>query len=137
MQKLPELSIFFPFWNEEDNVRTVVKNAIPVAKKVADKWEIILVDDGSTDDTLTIAKELAKQNEHIRVISHKPNRGYGAALKAGLTNARYKYIVFTDGDAAICISCKKKVRETNAIIECSEDFPSCNKLRSSIFDVPP
>lgn len=98
MQKLPELSIFFPFWNEEENIQKVVKSAIPIANKVAAKWEIIMVDDGSTDKTLEIAKKLSAKDKRLRVISHQPNRGYGAALNSGFTHAKYKYIVFTDGD---------------------------------------
>lgn len=98
IKKISELSIFFPFWNEEENVVKVVNNAILVAPKVADKWEIIIIDDGSSDNTLRIAKKLEENNTHIRTISHQPNRGYGAALKAGFTNSKYKYIVFTDGD---------------------------------------
>jgi glycosyltransferase involved in cell wall biosynthesis len=99
LQKLPELSIFFPFWNEEENIKSVIKNAIPVANKAATKWEIIMVDDGSTDKTLEIAQKLAAKDKRLKVISHQPNRGYGAALNSGFTNAKYKYIVFTDGDA--------------------------------------
>lgn len=96
--KLSELSIFFPFWNEEKNVKGLINKAIPVAEKVANKWEIIAVDDGSSDDTLNIALELSKKNKNIKVVSHEPNRGYGAALKEGFSNSKYKYIVFTDGD---------------------------------------
>lgn len=97
-KKLPELSIFFPFWNEEENIEHVVKSAMLVAQEVAEKWEIIMVDDGSADKTLVKAKELAKVNKNLRVVSHSPNRGYGAALKEGFAHARYKYVVFTDGD---------------------------------------
>ncbi|CAN5172856.1 hypothetical protein BH11PAT1_BH11PAT1_3560 [soil metagenome] len=96
--KLSELSIFFPFWNEEKNIEEVVKKAIPVAEQVAEKWEILMIDDGSSDQTREIAKKLAAKNSHLKVISHTPNRGYGAALRAGLSNAKYKYIVFNDGD---------------------------------------
>ena len=98
MKKLPELSIFFPFWNEEKNIEKVVKKAILVAEKVADKWEILMVDDGSADKTLEIAKRLAKSNSNLKVITHIPNRGYGAALKDGFESSQYKYVVFTDGD---------------------------------------
>lgn len=97
-KKLPELSIFFPFWNEEENIEKVVANAIPVAKMVAKKWEIIMVDDGSADKTLQIAQRLAKTDDHLKVVSHQPNRGYGAALRSGFENAQYRYIVFLDGD---------------------------------------
>lgn len=98
-QKVAELSIFFPFWNEEKNIETVVTKARSVAQKVATKWEIIMVDDGSSDSTFTIAQKLAKADpSHLRVVQLKPNRGYGAALKTGLSSARYNLVVFTDGD---------------------------------------
>ncbi len=96
--KLPELSIFFPFWNEQDNIEKVVKKAIPVAEKLAEKWEIIVVDDGSSDNTLQIAKKIAETHPNIIVVSHDSNRGYGAALKSGFEKSKYNLIVFTDGD---------------------------------------
>jgi len=97
-QKLDELSIFFPFWNEERNIEEVVERAIPVAGQVAKKWEIIMVDDGSVDKTLEIAKRLETEHKNLRTVSLHPNRGYGAALKAGFEHAKYNYVVFTDGD---------------------------------------
>lgn len=97
-KKVPELSIFFPFWNEQDNVEKVVLNAISVAQKVAEQWEIIMVDDGSSDKTLEVCQQIVKKDPHLRVISHQPNRGYGAALKEGFENAKYNLVVFTDGD---------------------------------------
>lgn len=96
--KLSELSLFFPFWNEEKNIERVVMSAIPVLEEVSNKWEIIMVDDGSSDKTLEISKELASKNSNLKVVTHSPNRGYGAALKSGLENSQYKYVVFTDGD---------------------------------------
>lgn len=98
MHRVPELSIFFPFWNEGKNIEAVIGKAIPIAKKVAKKWEIIMVDDGSSDNTFEVAKRLESKNSNLRLISHQPNRGYGAALKEGFDNARYKLIVFNDGD---------------------------------------
>jgi glycosyltransferase involved in cell wall biosynthesis len=98
MRKVSQLSVFFPFWNEQENIETVIKKAIPVLGKVADKWEIIMVDDGSSDKTLEIAKELAKQDSRLSVVSHTENRGYGAALKTGFATAKYNLVVFNDGD---------------------------------------
>lgn len=98
MAKIKELSIFFPFWNEEENIESVVEKAKEVVEKVAEKWEIIMVDDGSSDKTLEIAHKLATKDKRLRVVSHQPNRGYGAALAAGFLNSQYQYIVFTDGD---------------------------------------
>ena len=115
-KKLPELSIFFPFWNEEKNVEPVVLKAAEIAPSIADKWEIIIVDDGSDDSTLKIAERLAGNDKNIRVISHQPNRGYGAALKAGFENAKYDYVVFTDGDLQFNFS------EVTNLIEKIDDF---------------
>lgn len=97
-KKLSELSIFFPFWNEEENIEQTVKSAVKTAEKIASKWEIVMVDDGSYDNTLKIAQKLAKQDKRLHVVSHQPNRGYGAALKAGFENTKYNTVVFTDGD---------------------------------------
>lgn len=98
MNKLPELSIFFPFWNEEKNVKKVVEDAVPVAREIAEKWEILMIDDGSSDNTQEEAKKLSRKYRDVKLISHSPNRGYGAAIKSGLINSQYKYVVFTDGD---------------------------------------
>lgn len=97
-KKLPELSIFFPFWNEEGNIDEVVSKASTIAPQIASKWEIIMVDDGSSDKTLEKANALARKDANLHVVSLHPNRGYGAALKTGLESAKYKYIVFSDGD---------------------------------------
>lgn len=110
-RKLPELSIFFPFWNEEKNVKYVVENAIPLADEVARVWEIIIVDDGSSDNTYKIGQELSKKHRNVRVVTHSPNRGYGAALKEGFSSSNYKYIVFTDGDRQFDFSEVKKLIE--------------------------
>ena len=98
MAKFEELSIFFPFWNEQDNVESVVQKAIVVAEKVAKRWEIIMIDDGSSDKTFEKIKKLAINDERLIPVSHKVNRGYGAALKTGFEKARYDYVVFNDGD---------------------------------------
>ncbi len=109
--KIPELSIFFPFWNEEKNIEKVIKKAIPVAKKVASKWEIIIIDDGSSDKTYEIAKKLTKENSNLVVVTHDKNRGYGAALKSGFEKAKYKYVIFTDGDGQFDFSQTPKLIE--------------------------
>jgi len=96
--QVEELSIFFPFWNEEQNIENVVLKAIPVAQNIAKKWEILMIDDGSSDSTLKIARNLAQKNKNLKVITHQPNRGYGSSITEGLTHSKYKSIVFSDGD---------------------------------------
>lgn len=102
-----ELSVFFPAYNEEENIKKTIENARTKLLKVAEKWEILIVNDGSTDRTGEISKKLAdgdKQSlragtrERIKVITHKENRGYGAGLKTGLYNCRYEWIAYTDSD---------------------------------------
>jgi len=120
VKKLPELSIFFPFWNEEKNVESVVSKAAEVAKDIAEKWEILIIDDGSNDDTLKIAQNLAEKNSKIKVFSHSPNRGYGAALKEGFDHSIYEYVVFTDGDGQFdfreCVKFCEKIEDADIVI---------------------
>lgn len=93
-----ELSVFFPAYNEEKNIKNTVQKAVGVLKRIADKWEIIVVDDGSKDKTGEIVKRLMAHEPRISLITHTPNRGYGAALKSGFYNAKYTWIAFTDAD---------------------------------------
>ena len=92
------LSVIFPAFNEEANIRHTVEAARIVLPKLARTWEIILVNDGSRDATTPICDELADQYPEVRAIHHVENRGYGAALKSGILAARYDYIFFTDSD---------------------------------------
>lgn len=92
------LSVIFPAFNEEANIRYTVEAARLVLPKLAQTWEIILVNDGSRDATTPICDELAAQYPEVRAIHHVENRGYGAALKSGILAARLDYIFFTDSD---------------------------------------
>jgi len=129
-KKVLALSIFFPFWNEEKNIEKVIKNAIPVAEKVAEKWEIIAVDDGSSDRTLEIAEKLAKAIPNITIVSHKINRGYGAALRSGFEKSKYDLIVFTDGDGQFDFS------ETNKFLDKIDKSDVVIGYRKKRFDNP-
>jgi hypothetical protein len=71
---------------------------IRVLPKVATRWEIIVVDDGSSDATALICQELKAQYPQVDVICHEENRGYGAALKSGIMAANYDLIFFSDSD---------------------------------------
>lgn len=97
-KKISELSVFFPTYNEEENIEKTVEKSVVVLGKVADNWEIIIVDDGSTDKTGEISRKLGQKYARIRVITHKKNKGYGSSLKTGLYASRFKWITYTDSD---------------------------------------
>lgn len=96
--QLKNLSVFFPVFNEEGNIENTVLGAVKVLEKLGLEYEIIIVNDGSTDNTEKVAEKLSNRNSRVRVINHPKNLGYGEALKSGFYNAKYDVIVYTDGD---------------------------------------
>ena len=98
MKRLPQLSIFFPCYNEEANVERTTRNALEAARKYADAYEVIIVNDGSRDATAQIADRLAAELPNVRAVHNNPNRGYGGAVARGLAESRMQWIFFTDGD---------------------------------------
>jgi glycosyltransferase involved in cell wall biosynthesis len=99
MTRVARLSYFFPAHNEEANIEGLVAEALETLPSLADRFEIIAVDDGSRDGTFRLADELAAQHpDLVRVVHHPVNLGYGAALRSGFAAARYELIAFTDGD---------------------------------------
>jgi len=93
-----DITFFFPVYNDERTVRTVAEKAETFLKDVAGEYQIIIIDDGSPDNSGKIADQLAKENDRIRVIHHEVNKGYGAALKTGFEASEHEIICFTDGD---------------------------------------
>ena len=94
-----ELSVTFPCYNEEANIENTVNIAIPIIKKTAKKWEVIIVNDGSKDNSLEKIKKLQKKwGKDIILVNHPQNRGYGAAFKSCFYSARYHWIAFCDAD---------------------------------------
>lgn len=94
----PDISLFFPVYNDEHTVRTVARRAIELLEEVANEYEIIIVDDGSPDASGAIADELAAGNARIQAIHHPENRGYGAAMQTGIAASSYDIICMIDGD---------------------------------------
>lgn len=92
------ISVFFPCYNEQANIARVVEQAVGVLEGMGADYEIIIVNDGSADDTGRIADELAAGNERIRAVHHDRNRGYGAALQSGFRAACKALVFYTDGD---------------------------------------
>jgi glycosyltransferase involved in cell wall biosynthesis len=97
--RVARLSYFFPAHNEEANIEGLVEEALASLPGLAETFEIIAVDDGSSDRTASLAEGLAERHpDVVRLVRHPVNLGYGAALRSGFAAARYELIAFTDGD---------------------------------------
>ena len=98
------ISVFFPCYNEQDNIARVVEQALSILEKLNTEFEVIIVDDGSRDKTGQICDELAKQNDRIKVVHHRANLGYGAALQSGFRATTKELVFYTDGDGQFDIN---------------------------------
>jgi glycosyltransferase involved in cell wall biosynthesis len=94
----PNISLFFPVYNDENTVRIVANRALELLEEVADSYEVIIVDDGSPDSSGDIADQLASEFEKITAVHHAENKGYGAAMKTGIAASKYEIICMIDGD---------------------------------------
>ncbi len=98
------VSVFFPCYNEQDNVAQTIKKALAVLEELGADFEVIIVNDGSSDSTGRIADEIAEQNNRLKVVHHPTNLGYGAALQSGFKAAAKKLVFYTDGDGQFDIT---------------------------------
>jgi glycosyltransferase involved in cell wall biosynthesis len=98
MDRTLEISAVLPAFNEEENLEAVARDLIESLARVAGRFEVIIVDDGSTDGTAKIADDLARGDERVSVVHHESNKGYGAALVSGFKAARMDWIFFMDSD---------------------------------------
>jgi uncharacterized protein (TIRG00374 family) len=107
--KQPSLTVFFPCYNEEENVEKQTLDVDRVIGEIVEDYEVVIVDDGSTDRTGEIAERLAREHPHVRVIRHPRNLGYGTALRTGFTGAKKDLILYTDGDCQFDIRDVRKL----------------------------
>jgi len=95
---MESLSIVLPAYNEAENVAAAVRAVSQVAQTLGREYEILVVNDGSKDDTGQIVRDLEPQVPGLRLVEHYPNRGYGGALKAGFEAATKDLIAFVPAD---------------------------------------
>lgn len=98
MKELSSVSVVVPAYNEEENVRALIVRTVQALESINVDFEIILVDDGSEDNTLLIMKQFARENERIVVVRHLKREGKSMALRSGFARARGEAIVIMDAD---------------------------------------
>ncbi len=92
------LSIFFPAYNDSGTIASLVITALRTARALTPDHEVIVVNDGSADNTAEILDELARTYPQVRIVHHEKNRGYGGALRTGFASATRELVFYTDGD---------------------------------------
>jgi len=118
------ISVFFPCYNEQENVGRTVEKALEVLERLNADFEVIIVDDGSSDGTGQIADEIAGRDGRVKVVHHEGNLGYGAALQSGFKAATKEFVFYTDGDGQFDIN---EMPSLLALME-RYDIVSCYRL---------
>lgn len=95
----PSISVFFPAYNDGGTIPSMVITALLTLRELTDDYEVIVVNDGSSDYTPEVLDELARLYHRVRIIHHQKNRGYGGALRTGFASATKDLVFYTDGDA--------------------------------------
>jgi glycosyltransferase involved in cell wall biosynthesis len=103
MSNFESLTIFFPAWNEEDTIERAVIAAGEAADDLIEEgeiswYEVLIIDDASTDATAEVADQLAAKDDRVRVVHHPQNRKLGGSLKTGFAEARGELVLYTDAD---------------------------------------
>jgi len=98
-RKFRSLSVFFPAYNDAPSLPDLVRTTFEVLERHVEDYEVIIVNDGSEDNTAEVLEDLRRHYApHLRVITHPENRGYGGALRTGLAAAKRDFVFYTDGD---------------------------------------
>jgi glycosyltransferase involved in cell wall biosynthesis len=92
------LTVFFPAYNDSGTISSLVIAAVQTAGRLTPDFEVLVINDGSTDPTAEIVDELVRLYPQVRAIHHEKNRGYGGALRSGFASASKEWVFYTDGD---------------------------------------
>lgn len=98
-EHLTSISCFFPCYNDAGSIAKMVADAAAALATVTGDFEVIVIDDGSSDNSLEVLEGLQPTAPYLRIIKHEVNRGYGGALRSGFEAAAKEFVFYTDGDA--------------------------------------
>jgi glycosyltransferase involved in cell wall biosynthesis len=93
------VSAFFPCYNDAESIGKMVRDVHAALATRVDDFEVIVVNDGSKDNSLAVLGDLASELPRLRIVNHEVNRGYGGALQSGFKAATKQWVFYTDGDA--------------------------------------
>lgn len=99
MNRLSSVTAFFPCYNDAGTIPTMIIRVLQTLQEVTDDYEIIVINDGSADDSARVLDEMARHYDRLRVIHRSQPSGYGGVLRAGFAAAEKDWIFYTDGDA--------------------------------------
>jgi glycosyltransferase involved in cell wall biosynthesis len=95
---LSSVTAFFPCYNDSQTIADLVRNIEASLKRITADYEIVVVDDGSRDNSVEVLEALGTEVPSLRIVEHIVNRGYGAALTSGFAAATKDFVFYTDGD---------------------------------------
>jgi len=98
------ISVVLPAHNEAENIRITVENCVAYLEQNVLDYEVVVVNDGSSDDTQKIVEELQSTNSKVVLVNHTVNMGYGFALRSGFEKASCEHIFFMDSDGQFDIN---------------------------------
>jgi glycosyltransferase involved in cell wall biosynthesis len=96
--RLSSVSAFFPCYNDSNTIAGLVGMVDFALRQITDDYEIIVVNDASTDNSAQVLAQMQAERPALRVVTHEKNRGYGGALGSGFRSATKDYVFYTDGD---------------------------------------
>lgn len=113
----PGLSLVIPAFNEQESIARAIREAEEALSVHFAHYEIVVVDDGSTDNTVAEVLRVLPVARHTRLLRHDVNRGYGAALRTGFSAARFEWVAFTDAD------CQFELQELPRLAALMQEVP--------------
>jgi len=135
-----ELSVVVPFFNEEKNVKNAADSLVKYIRELNISYEIIMVNNGSSDSTLKIIDKLIKKNKNLKKVDLIKNQGYGGGILSGLKIASGNYIGFIDGDMKFSyeniVKAYKKIKEENVDLCKGVRIRRVNNFKRNMYSIP-